>query len=1548
MDFKNFNPAAPAARQQPAPPHGRLNRSVSQKAAGDVTLTAEELAEMEQEMVKSKTKVMAWFTKSESEGAPINAPPPAASPFEEVGGLETPPMGKKGLPPRRGDAPPHGKPPAPQDLRKCATRVFSSQHVPEWVGKGDSGAFKRSQSCREMGQSGSVLRSRSVEGPGVMYRPSGAGGAGGAGGALGTGSPYDGVGRRPGMPGGPGGNKDLAKVLSRTEQAAEKVKMLLSRPPDRRLTRSLSAMKKNDRVNLGVGGMGPAGGMGGNYSPGHAGAYGYAGEGSSGGGGGGGRGGMGGMAARPRGDLHLRRAFSEDRRALNSAPMPARGSFAPPGGGVGARRGEDPRQRILAPRGLGHSGDNSPSRSPARPLGGAATSAPRQQYRDEDGRASQGYDDYSRSPSPDWRGRGGGRGGGRVGSTGLRRNGYDEVERGRGGCDDDSRSGSSYDDYDGGRRRRDDEYEGGGRRRDDGDDGDRRRRDDVYDGGGRRGDEYDGGGRRIDDDYDDRRRDDDYDDRRRDDDYDDRRRDDDYDGGRRRRDDVDGYDPRGPGRDTRRRMGRRNGGREMSGREGTGDEGMEVGEMGEEGLWVERMGEEGMGGGGMEGAGWREREEWRENGVYVEGDYVEGDYNEREMGRDRHGHEYDDGYGEEEQEGVREMRGGGEEMGMEGVREEEEQEEGDGEEEEGEGEGRYDADPQGRGDYGYRRGDGSGYHNDVTAELAQDPHDHPDDVAGDYNEQYDNAYGSGGGGEGDAGGGDYCEKHGDADDSPYDGDGYVVAQDGYHQDGYQPDGYQQQHDGYHQDGYHQDGYHQEGYAAVDDGCDDGGGYHSNHNTPSRHATASHPSPQYSSSPHHRSASYSPQQPPSANSHQNSPAVFSPQQSSHHSFQLQTASYSSGSPAAAGSPGLGGVVSGAGGNSAPGGGAMPGRSSTAATGRSPIGHTRSNSQSLPVTRGHVSPGGGRGDAAGAAAPLPGASPARRSRWRNIIGRPLESFAARFELTGEVLGKGYFGDVVVCVERDSGEHFACKVINKGNVKVRAGGMTMVLGKGYFGDVVVCVERDSGEHFACKVINKGNVKVRAGGMTMVLGKGYFGDVVVCVERDSGEHFACKVINKGNVKVRAGGMTMVLGKGYFGDVVVCVERDSGEHFACKVINKANVKVCSGGWGAAWCSAVQCVELTGEVLGKGYFGDVVVCVERDSGEHFACKVINKANVKVCSGRWGAAWCSAVQCVELTGEVLGKGYFGDVVVCVERDSGEHFACKVINKANVKVCSGRLGAAWCSAVQCVELTVEALGKGCFGDVVVCVERDSGEHFACKVINDGGTPEDAEDVQNEVAALEALRGHRHIVQLIETVEEPETVYLVMELCQGGTLQQAVREQGPFTEPQAAAVVAAAAEALLQCHTNGIIHRDVKPDNVLLGERLDVSGGGVPGDVKICDFGISTFFQPGTTCSEIVGTASFLSPEMLAQTYSSPTDIWSLGVLLHLLLSGFLPFRAPTKEAVFEAILDGRVDFRAAPWPIVSLAAKDLVSRMLTVDPDERITAEEILNHPWILDP
>ncbi|CAI5956265.1 unnamed protein product [Closterium sp. NIES-64] len=1109
--------------------------------------------------------------------------------------------------------------------------------------------------------------------------------------------------------------------------------------------------------------------------PRHAGAYGYAGEGSSGGGGGGGRGSMGGMAAGPRGDLHLRRAFSEDRRALNSAPMPARGSFAPPGGGVGARRGEDPRQRILPSRGLGQSGDNSPSRSPARPLGGGRH--------------------------------------------------------------------SSYEDYDGDRRR-DDEYDGDRRRRGDDDDAGRRRRDDEYDAGGRGKDGGDDGGRR-----------------RRGDEYDDRRR---------MMIMMMGEElGRGRGRGKGRRSGTGGEGRyeKADGEEewrlrddwerGNGGKGMEVGEM-EDG--VVRRGDGGRGDGGRgdggredegrgfggEGTGWgsgggsgrERREEWREKGRggereegrgegraggggegynsegsgeresdYVERGNVEGDYKERELGRDRHGGGgYDDGYGEEEhkyvEDGVREMGRGGEEMGMEGVREEEQEDEA---EEEDEGQGAYEVDPPGRGGYGYGRGEDSGYHNDVTAELAQDPHAHPDDVAaghqGHYNEEN---YGDGGA----YGGGDYPGEHGGVDGA-YDGDVY-------------------------------------GYP-----------------------------------------------------HQSSPGVSSPQQSSHQSFHQSTPSPSQqrqqqlgmARPAAAGSPGLGGVVSGAGGNCAGsgGGGAMPGRSSSSATGRTPIGHTRSNSQSLPMTRGHVSPGGRGGDAAGAAmvvTPPPGTSPAGRSRWRNIIGRPLESLAARFELTGEVLGKGYFGDVVVCVERDSGEHFACKVINKANVKVSTGGLA-------------AVQWDPSSPSPSPDAEDVQNEVAAGGAERATFPGWSGLLyhhhVLPLARFSPSPSSPLTPPRQTPED--------------------AEDVQSEMLALEALIEP---LSLAGLTPEDAEDVQNEVAALEALrGHRHIVQLIETVEEPEVGLLITSMTRSVRGKLGSGgaERAPAHCAA-----------------------HRDGG-----------------GARGWA-----------LEALrGHRHIVQLIVTVEEP------------------------EVNWVKALRGYRDIVQLIVTVEEPEVqrsqqqrsaaavpcqsngvihrdVKLHVKpdscLCQGGTLQQAirdqgafnepqaaaggtlqqaVREQGPFNEPQAAAVVAAAAEALLQCHSNGIIHRDVKPDNILLGERLDVSGGGLPGDVKICDFGISTFFQPGTTCSEIVGTASFLSPEMLAQTYSSPTDIWSLGVLLHLLLSGFLPFRAPTKEAVFEAILDGRVDFRAAPWPIVSLSAKDLVSRMLTVDPDERITAEEILS-------
>ncbi|CAI5502093.1 unnamed protein product, partial [Closterium sp. Naga37s-1] len=216
------------------------------------------------------------------------------------------------------------------------------------------------------------------------------------------------------------------------------------------------------------------------------------------------------------------------------------------------------------------------------------------------------------------------------------------------------------------------------------------------------------------------------------------------------------------------------------------------------------------------------------------------------------------------------------------------------------------------------------------------------------------------------------------------------------------------------------------------------------------------------------------------------------------------------------------------------------------------------------------------------------------------------------------------------------------------------------------------------------------------------------------------------------------------------------------------------------------------------------------------------------------------------------------------------------------------------------------------------------------------DDAEDVMNEVAALETVRGHPHIVQLVETIEDEQAIYLILNLCEGGTLQQAVRNEGPLTERREAAVCQGVAAALQWCHGSGVMHGDVEPNSILLVRRGDDSY------VTIADFGISLFFQEGTSCRETVGAAAFRAPEMLQHSYSHTVDVWSLTCVLFFLVAGVEPFRGATKGETFERIMECHVDraMRLPPWPRVSPGAKDLVRWLLTRDPRDRITLEEVL--------
>ncbi|TMW88953.1 calcium-dependent protein kinase 10 [Solanum pennellii] len=253
----------------------------------------------------------------------------------------------------------------------------------------------------------------------------------------------------------------------------------------------------------------------------------------------------------------------------------------------------------------------------------------------------------------------------------------------------------------------------------------------------------------------------------------------------------------------------------------------------------------------------------------------------------------------------------------------------------------------------------------------------------------------------------------------------------------------------------------------------------------------------------------------------------------------------------------------------------------------------------------------------------------------------------------------------------------------------------------------------------------------------------------------------------------------------------------------------------------------------------------------------------------------------------------------------------------------------------------LGRGEFGVTYLCTDRETREALACKSISKKKlrTAVDIEDVRREVAIMSSLPDHPNIVKLRATYEDNEAVHLVMELCEGGELFDRIVARGHYSERAAAGVARTVAEVVRMCHANGVMHRDLKPENFLFANKKEHSA------LKAIDFGLSVFFKPGERFSEIVGSPYYMAPEVLKRNYGPEVDIWSAGVILYILLCGVPPFWAETEQGVALSILRGVIDFKREPWPQVSEKAKSLVRQMLEPDPKKRLTAQQVLDHPWI---
>jgi calcium/calmodulin-dependent protein kinase I len=250
--------------------------------------------------------------------------------------------------------------------------------------------------------------------------------------------------------------------------------------------------------------------------------------------------------------------------------------------------------------------------------------------------------------------------------------------------------------------------------------------------------------------------------------------------------------------------------------------------------------------------------------------------------------------------------------------------------------------------------------------------------------------------------------------------------------------------------------------------------------------------------------------------------------------------------------------------------------------------------------------------------------------------------------------------------------------------------------------------------------------------------------------------------------------------------------------------------------------------------------------------------------------------------------------------------------------------------------EEIGRGSFSVVKKGKSKLTGREVAVKCVQKKYIKEKL--MEREIKIMKKIQ-HPNVLPLIEVFQNKDYVFLILELVTGGELFDKIVEKGNYSEKDACFLVRQILEAVKYLHEHGVVHRDLKPENLLCASDYDTTM-----HIYVADFGLSRLFEDNELFTTYCGSPEYVAPEVLAcGPYDSSVDVWSVGVITYILLTGFLPFYDKNHVKLFEKIQN--VDYNWDDCPEVSPAAKHFIQHLLVKDPKQRFTAAQALNHPWV---